>query len=182
MQWLFYFHCFFIVLGLALRCKSYMAQPGAQAGLRKSAQPLSFNVSLLMTRIRAFQILVVASALLYLAWMLLPHSPQAYSHDVQQILAWSSYGSAQWYTDPRFYISIGVGKIVSSIGLFLFLSWGRWLLLAVVVISMAAVPFAGVSVSMPFDSIIGGFLSLSDGAILALAFFSPLAEAMRRDE
>jgi len=34
------------------------------------------NISLLMTRIRTFQSLVVASVLLYILWMALPHIPR----------------------------------------------------------------------------------------------------------
>lgn len=104
-----------------------------------------------MTRIRAFQILVISSALLYLAWMLLPHAPRVFSTEVQNILSWGGYGGAPWVNDPRFYLSIGAGKLIASAGLFLFLSWGRWLLL------------------------------LTDGAILALAFTSPISEAMHKD-
>jgi hypothetical protein len=134
-----------------------------------------------MTRLRVFQTLVVVSALLYVAWMVLPHLSRTFSPEVQSALAWSGYGGASWVSDPRFFLSIGIGKLLSSLGLFLFLSWGRWLLLAVVAISLASVPFAGVSAGIPLDNIIGYFLSLTDGAILALAFFSPLAEAMRKD-
>ena len=134
-----------------------------------------------MTRVRVFQTLVVVSALLYIAWMVLPHLSRTFSPEVQELLAWGGYGGASWVIDPRFFLSIGIGKILSSLGLFLFLSWGRWLLLAVVTVSLVSVPFAGVSTGVPLDNIVGCLLSLTDGAILALAFFSPLAEAMRKD-
>lgn len=134
-----------------------------------------------MTRVRAFQTLVVISALLYIAWMVLPHLSRSFSPEIQKVLASGGYGGASWVTDPRFFLSVGVGKLLSSLGLFLFLSWGRWLLLAVVAVSLASVPFAGVSIGVPLDNIVGYLLSLTDGAILALAFFSPLAEAMRKD-
>ncbi len=134
-----------------------------------------------MTRIRTFQILVITSALLYVAWLLLPHAPRAFAPEVQSILAWGGYGGAPWVNDPRFYLSIGAGKLIASVGLLLFLSWGRWLLLAVVAISLGSVPFAGVSTGAPLDNLVGYFLSLTDGAILALAFSSPISEAMRKD-
>ena len=134
-----------------------------------------------MTRIRAFQTLVITSALLYLAWMLLPYAPRTFPHEVQDILAWSGYGGEPWVKDPRFYLAIGAGKLIASLGLVLFLSWGRWLLLAVVAISLASVPFAGVVIGVPLDNLVGYFLSLTDGAILALAFSSPIAEAMHKD-
>src|SRR5512135_1651690 len=134
-----------------------------------------------MKRVHAFQTLVVISALLYIVWMALPHLSRTFTPEVQNALAWSGYGGVSWVSDPLFFLSIGVGKFVASLGLFLLRSWGRWLLLAVVTVSLASVPFAGVSTGVPLDNIVGYFLSLTDGAILALAFFSPLAEAVRKD-
>jgi hypothetical protein len=134
-----------------------------------------------MTRVRVFQTLVVISALLYIAWIGLPHLSRTFSPDVQKVLALGGYGGASWVTDPRFFLSVGIGKLLSSLGLFLFLSWGRWLLLAVVAVSLASAPFAGVSTGVPLDNIVGYLLCLTDGAILALAFFSPFAEAMHKE-
>jgi hypothetical protein len=65
------------------------------------------HVSLLMTRIRAFQILVITSALLYIAWLLLPHAPRTFSQEIQNILALGGYGGEPWVADPRFYLTIG---------------------------------------------------------------------------
>lgn len=135
-----------------------------------------------MTRVRAFQILVITSALLYVVWLLLPLAPRTFSYEVQTIIALGGYDGAPWVNDPRFYLSLGAGKLIASLGLILFLSWSRWLLLVVVAINFASVPFAGVSTGAPLDNIVGYLLSLSEGAILALAFSSPISEAMRKDE
>ena len=134
-----------------------------------------------MTRIRAFQLLVITSALLYSVWLLLPYAPRSFSSEVRTILSLGGYGGSAWVNDPRFYLSIGAGKIIASFGLFLFLPWGRWLLLAVVSISLASVPFAGVSTGVPLDNLVGYVLSLTDGAILALAFTSPVSEVIYKD-
>ncbi len=135
-----------------------------------------------MTRIRIFQLLVVVSLICYLAWAFLPYTSRVFPKEVSDLLAWGGYGSHHWTQHPLFYISIGLAKIISSIGLFLLLSWGRWLLLLVVVVSVASVPFYGMAISVPLDSFVGALTGLSDGAILALAFFSPISEAMRKDE
>lgn len=135
-----------------------------------------------MTRIRAFQLLVAISALLYIAWLLLPYAPRTFSREVETILSWGGYGGAPWVNDPRFYLSLGVSKLIASLGLILFLSWGRWLFLVVVAIGLASAPFAGVSAAVPLDNIVGYLLTLTEGAILALAFSSPISEAMRKDE
>ncbi len=157
-----------------------MLHLAAQAPYRR--RPLSSNVSLHMARTRIFQLLVLASLASYLLWFLLPYSPRAFPKEVSDLLAWGGYGSHSWAQHPLFYLSIGLGKVVSSIGLLLFLSWGRWLLLAIVVVSVASVPFSGMAISVPLDTVVGSLTGLTDGAILALAFFSPLSEAMRKDE
>lgn len=135
-----------------------------------------------MARTRIFQLLVLASLVSYLLWFFLPYSPRAFPKEVSNLLAWGGYGSHSWTQHPFFYLSIGLGKVVSSIGLLLFLSWGRWLLLAIVVVSVASVPFSGMAITVPLDNLVGSLTGLTDGAILALAFFSPISEAMRKDE
>jgi hypothetical protein len=135
-----------------------------------------------MSRIRTFQFLVAVSALLYIFWMLLPHVPRTFSPEVQQVLSNGGYGGQPWVTDSRFYISLGVTKLLASLGLVLFFSWGRWLFAAVAAIGLACVPFSGLSVGAPLDNLVGYLASLIDGAILALSFSSPFSEAMRRDE
>ena len=140
------------------------------------------HVSLLMTRVRTFQLLVVASVLAYGLWMALPQIPRALSPEVQQMLSTSGYGGQAWVMDPRYYFSVALAKVLASVGLVLFLSWGRWLFLGVAAVAIASVPFSGVSVGAPMDNAVGYVATLLDGAILALAFSSPLSEAMRRDE
>lgn len=135
-----------------------------------------------MTRVRTFQSLVVVSVLLYGVWMALPHIPRTLSPEVQQMLSTSGYGGQTWVMDPRYYFSVGLAKVLASVGLLLFLSWGRWLFVAVAAIALASVPFSGVSVGAPLDNAVGYVATLLDGAILALAFSSPLSEAMHRDE
>jgi len=135
-----------------------------------------------MPRIRTFQFLVVISAVFYLAWFLLPYTHRNFPPHIQDLLDWGGYGSIAFTQHPLFYFSIGAAKLISTLGLFLFLSWGRWLLLAAVAISVAMVPFSGMAVAPPLDSFWGSLAGLTDGAILALAFFSPIAESMRKDE
>ena len=135
-----------------------------------------------MTRIRTFQLLVAASVLLYVYWLVLPHVARTLSPEVQQILSYEGFGGQPWAADPGFYLSLGVAKILASLALVLFLSWGRWLFVALTAIGLAFVPFSGLSVGAPLDNLVGYLAALVDGAILALAFSSPFSEAMRRDE
>lgn len=79
------------------------------------------------------------------------------------------------------YVAMGVAKVIAAIGMVLFLSWGRWVLVGLLVVSLAQLPFNGIGVGLPYENFIGALTGLVDGAVLALAFASPLAEAMRRD-
>lgn len=123
-----------------------------------------------MSSVGLFRVLVVTSVLLYLTWVTLPLLIGVSSLEMEAILSWNGYGASSWIESPWFYLSTGVSKIVASIGLFFFLSWGRWLFLMVHVIVFASIPFSGVSVVPPIDNIVGFLLTLSDGAILALSF------------
>ena len=135
-----------------------------------------------MARIRTFQALVIVSAIFYLAWFSLPYVPMGYAPKIQTLLSYNSYGASSFVQSPLFYLAIGIGKLVATLGLLLFLSWGRWLLVAVVTTSVASVPFSGITISAPLDTFIGSLTVFTDGAIIALSFSSPIAERWRKDE
>ena len=129
-----------------------------------------------MSRIRAFQLLAVASAVLYAVYLALPHVGIGHSARVSQLLGMSGYGALPFTQHPAFYLSFGVAKLLATVGLVLFLPWGRWLLVAIAMAGLASLPFTGLSVGTPLDGIVGSLLTLSDGALLALSFSSPVAE------
>jgi hypothetical protein len=133
-----------------------------------------------MTRIRAFQLLVIVSVALHLLWIFLP-LVLTVTPDLNEAVRWSGYGGLSVLQHPLFYISITATKIVAAVGLLLFLSWGRWLQLAVLATGVAALPFGGVSVALPLDNVIGALQGVADGAILGLAFSSPIADGIRKD-
>jgi len=132
-----------------------------------------------MNQSRTFRLLVAASAFLYLGWIVLPHLPRAFIPEVRPLLEKSGYGGADWVTAPWFYLGLGGAKMLASLGLFMFLAWGRWLFLAATVVAIASIFFAGISVASPLDGLVGFVATLVDGAILGLAFFSPIAAQMR---
>jgi len=134
-----------------------------------------------MSRIRAFQLLCIASALLHVTYLALPYAGFRHSVQEAQLLSMSGYGGLSFIQHPAFYLSFGVAKLVATVGLVFFLPWGRWLLGAIALAGLSSLPFSGISVGTPLDGIIASLLTLSDGAIIALAFSPPLAQAMRRN-
>lgn len=132
-----------------------------------------------MSRVRLFQLLVLLSVVLHFAWIVLPGGNP--SPEQQEALRWGGHGGVPLLQHPFVYVAMGAAKLVAAIGMVLFLSWGRWVLAGLLALSLAQLPFNGIGVALPYESLIGALTGLIDGAVLALAFASPLADAMRKD-
>lgn len=65
--------------------------------------------------------------------------------------------------------------VASLAGLFAFRAWGRSLAWWSTVASLAAYPFLGVTVLSPVEGLLSEASSMSWGALLVLAYFSPLS-------
>lgn len=123
-----------------------------------------------MPCIRIFQTLVLFSVVLHFSWLLLPSGDWHVSPETHEALRWSGHGGVQLLQHPAFYIVAAAAKLVASIGLVLFKAWGRWLLVLLVAVSLAQLPFNGIAVALPHETSIGALAGLVDGAVLALAF------------
>lgn len=121
-----------------------------------------------MSQLRVFQGLVVASVLLHLAWLVLPTPTVPLGAD--EALRWQGYGGTTLLQHPLVYTAAVGGKVAAAVGLLLFRPWGRWLLLAVLTASLAQLPFNGIGVALPQESVVGALTGIVDGAVLALAF------------
>ena len=119
--------------------------------------------------------------MLYAVYLALPHVGLPHTDHESQLLGMSGLGGSAFVMHPAFYLSFGAAKLIATIGLVFFLPWGRWLLVVIALAGLATLPFSGFRVGTPLDGLIGSLLTLSDGAILALAFSPPLAQAMRGD-
>ena len=126
--------------------------------------------------VKAYQILVVLSVLLGLTLWLSPYLPISRAPEVMELL--NANGA-----DALFYeIAFGVRKylpavyIVAAIGLFFFTWWGRWLFSGCYMVGLVVTVIGGFTVSPALDSAIFLLVTLVDGAILGLAFLSPLSE------
>lgn len=100
---------------------------------------------------------------------------------MQEALRWSGYGGTPVLQNSLVYFGLAAAKLVAAVGLFFFLSWGRWVLAGLLLVSLVQVPFNGVAVGLPHENLVGALTGLVDGAVLALAFASPLAERMHSD-
>ena len=76
---------------------------------------------------------------------------------------------------PIFYVPFMVVKLAATLGLFLFVPWGRLLLVAVLLLGVVTTLLGGVAVIAPLDHLVLSMLYLSEGAILAISFTAPIA-------
>ena len=143
-----------------------------------------------MTLITLFRVLVVAAPVLATLGIAANYFGAAHvSQDWRDILAWS--GDSAWIPDPSsiwqtqrllailvilLYVVIVVAALVAQVGLFLFWRFARPLALILAVLGEALVLGFGLSIFLPLEQMLYDLCLLSEGAILALAYFSPLHE------
>ena len=132
-----------------------------------------------MTRVRSFQLLVVLSTLLSVVWYALPYLPLTLAPEIEGLLQANGAGGSQVVREPWFYNTAFIARLIAGVALLLFLSWGRWLLVALLVSDLASVLVGGVTVTLPLDQSVYVLLYLCEGAVVSQAFSEPLASAFR---
>jgi hypothetical protein len=124
---------------------------------------------------RLFIGLVVANFAVYVIWFSMPYiSGHLYDTETLDALSWSGHGA----TIPRidflpfaFLLAFGL----TTIGLVFLRKWGRTGFLILTVFSLFYLLGSGLNVQTEFDSFLGYFVNLSDGAILTMAFLTRLS-------
>ena len=126
--------------------------------------------------VRAFQSLVVLSTLLSIALWLLPYLPISMAPEFEGLL--SANGADALFYEIAFEIRtyLPAAYLVAAIGLFFFTWWGRWLFVGCYAVGVVVTIVGGFIVLPALDSTFFLVVTLVDGAILGLAFFSPLSE------
>ena len=128
-----------------------------------------------MIRLRTFQMLVIVHLMLSFAVQFRPFGSWFLTDDrALRVLEYDGYASIISGQNPIFSM-LPFALLISSVGLLFLRNWGRYLFLCLIVWYWISAPFFGVRVSTPFDGLLGQPLGPMSGAILALAFWSPLA-------
>ncbi len=143
-----------------------------------------------MNPFNAFRASVVAAAVI--AVMTIVYTPAAtctFSQDWQDLLAWS--GDGHIFSDreefaPRTDIAISVLLVVflivavgNQIALFFYWKPSRLIYLCLTIIGYLTVPFSGLTVSPPLETLGYELTNFFSGVTLALAYFSPVAERFK---
>jgi hypothetical protein len=134
-----------------------------------------------MRQIRVFQILVVLSTLTYLSWFFFPNVLEYFANstylEIQYRLGrYNGFGAFLPVHHPLYYGTWFGLSLLASIGVFFFQNWGRHLLLSLYALGVLLSLLSGFSVQGPVENFLGQLTVVLDGAVLAMAYFSPLAK------
>ena len=132
--------------------------------------------------IRLFQCMVVASALLGILLFVSPYLPMPISGEVVTLrmeAAWADAISPM--VSYVIYMALQPVWIILAIGLCFFKWWARPLLVAAYLLGALANVLGGLSLWMPWETILFTASTLLDGAVLALAFLPPLSTYFEQD-
>jgi hypothetical protein len=127
-----------------------------------------------MSRVRVFQLLVVLSVIVDIAWTLSWVIPFSLPPNVEGALRLNSYGELLPHSNLLMWGSNLILWMVSAVGLFFFQRWARTLYALLVAWSLVTFFTGGLLVQLPLQAGLGRVLSLLDGMILLFAY-SPWA-------
>ena len=124
---------------------------------------------------RTFQILVCVTWLLFALTYVLPFGLGTNDTEMTRLLQFDTYGGVLSNYSRLWSTLILWGWLFASIGVFFVLRWGKWLYAALFLSSLIVTPFFGLRVGSPIETTLGSLVDVLDGAILALMYFSPVA-------
>lgn len=126
-------------------------------------------------KLTPLRVLVVAALIFHAVGLFaIPHLGFLFSSDVRELMKYGGHGATINPTHPIVYAFYLI-PYPALVGVFLGLSWGRYLLLGFYAVLAVASFYLGASVSGPPESFIAIVGSILDGAILGLAFFGSRA-------
>jgi hypothetical protein len=126
-----------------------------------------------MTPYRA--LIVVAFILHGIGFFAIPHLGFLYSAEVTEVMQYAGHG-ARINPDHPIVYSLYLLPYPAFLGLYFGKRWGRHLLLFTIVMMAVGSYFFGASISGFPETLVNLAAVVLDGAILGLAFFSPLGD------
>lgn len=133
-----------------------------------------------MTQIRIFQTLVIAATACYAAWFFLPSWPHYLTDLEHRVVGYSGYGAVLPVQHPIYSAGWFALWLIATVGLVLFQNWARHLYLVLALLGPVLAPFSGFIIQPPLDTLFSSANLLLDGAVLALAYLSPLADNFKK--
>lgn len=128
----------------------------------------------------AFRLLVLVSTTIGLFLYGWQYLPLGVSEETQRLLTLGGEGALAVDFSSFALTSFHTLSIVCAVGLIRFSNWARWLFLAVYLLPIVASFLGGLVVWLPWETALFSIVTLMDGFILALAFFSALSVRFER--
>ena len=126
-----------------------------------------------MSQKTLFRIAVVAGALTYVAYWFLPYTYSYLDSFTGSLLSYAGH-DAIFVGSELFHNAIFTAWLAVAVGLILFRKIARTALFILVVATTALSPLYGVSVETAGGATLISIANMSDGLVLALAYFSPV--------
>ena len=130
--------------------------------------------------VAAFRGLVLLYATCYVAYYFLPYVEGVYFlQDWAELLAMQGAG-ALLVPPPVVYFLMGGIALAVSFGLFSFSPQARFVFAAMLAFTLVLSAIGGVSVGGPLSAVVGGAMTLAQGAVVALSYLPPLSRRFRK--
>lgn len=133
-----------------------------------------------VNRIRLFQTLVIVATACYVVWFFLPHWPGYLTEIEQRVAGYSGHGAVLPVQHPIYYGAWLASWLVAAVGLVMLQNWARHFYLALSLLGLILAPFSGFIIQPPLDTLFSSANLLLDGAVLALAYLSPVADNFKK--
>ena len=126
-----------------------------------------------------FKSLVVISMAAYVTWFCLPFfDVYLYPSDIAEMLTWTGYGGTINTGGTIPYIWLAAYGVV-SIGLIYFHPWARTAFVALTVLAVVITPFYGLIIQSSYEGFFTYIMTLSDGAIIAMAYLTIIKDEFK---
>jgi hypothetical protein len=138
--------------------------------------------------LKRFRTLVVTTWLLYVFYTFYTYLPQHLpvsftpyfywlsTYDARLIDLLKGHGYGALYETPGVVdVIVFSGWLLAALGMLFLQNWGRYLYLMLLALGFAQTAVSGVATLTPSQFVLLGVLSMLDGAVVVLAFLSPIA-------
>jgi hypothetical protein len=116
-------------------------------------------------------LLIISTVSYFITWF----HPYFVSGHLQYALAWQGYGAILTLPTSVYWLSMLLW-IATAVGMWMFVKSARYLYTALLVFFVLLEFFSGVNVKTGFGSFFGAITNMSDGALLIIAYLSPVKE------
>ena len=122
-----------------------------------------------------FRSLVVAAAFIYAVWYFFPQFGfPLYGEEEIAAFQYQGHGAFPLFAS-NFALVFPFAWLIAAAGLIVFRPWARQLYFVLEVVAILTGPFYGMSVMLGVEHTLFSAMSMLDGAIIALAYLSPIA-------